>query len=55
MTGMGWVVIVIGILFAVLGISGSAKMKDGGLGIVVSASAGVILIIVGAFMVGAGI
>jgi hypothetical protein len=56
MTGIGLLLIVIGIIFAVLGIGGSAKMRSGSLGgIIISAGAGVILIIVGALMVGYGL
>jgi len=54
-TGIGWILILIGIVFAFLGIGGSAKMKSSSLGgIVVSAGAGIILIIVGAYMVSFG-
>lgn len=43
-----WILIVIGVLFAVLGIGGSAKMESDSFGgIAISAGAGIILIILG--------
>ena len=46
----GWILILIGIVFAFFGIGGSAKADLGAIG-VITASAGVILIIIGAVLV----
>jgi hypothetical protein len=52
----GWILIVIGIIFAVLGIGGSVKLQMKGLGgIIISGMAGVILIIAGVLFLSAGI
>ncbi len=52
----GLLLVIIGIIFAVLGIGGSAKLQMKGLGgIVISGVAGVILIIVGVLFLSAGI
>lgn len=50
---IGWILVLIGIVFAVLGIGGSAKisLKIGG----VSAGSGIILIIVGVYFMSLGI
>ncbi len=52
----GWILIVIGLLFTVLGIGGSAvlKMKSLG-GIVITAGGGIVLIIVGVIFMGSGL
>jgi len=52
----GWILIIIGILFTLFGIGGIAvfKMKSFG-GIVLTAGAGIILIIVGVLFLPAGI
>jgi hypothetical protein len=49
-TGAGIVLIIIGILFLVFGIGGSAKANISGIGVVVTGGAGLILIIVGAML-----
>jgi hypothetical protein len=51
-----WILVLIGILFAVLGIGGSAKMESDSFGgIVISAGAGIILIIIGVLGMAYGI
>jgi hypothetical protein len=46
---------IIGLIFAILGIGGSAKASIKGLGIFISASAGIVLMVVGAWMMYLGI
>lgn len=48
--GAGIVLIIIGVIFAVLGIGGSAKANIQGIGVVVAGGAGLILIIVGSLL-----
>ena len=44
----GWILVVIGIIFAILGIGGSAKLESDSFGgIAITAGGGIILIIVG--------
>jgi hypothetical protein len=50
----GALLIVIGFLFALFGIGGTAKLNMGKLG-VLSGSSGIILIVVGVLFLGAGI
>lgn len=55
MTSLGIILIVIGTIANVLGIGGSAKLELEGLGVVLSAGAGVVLIVLGVIFLGAGI
>jgi hypothetical protein len=51
----GWILILIGIIFAILGVGGSAKLELGEKSIVITAMGGIILIIVGVLFMSWGI